>query len=194
MLAQKDREILQKILQKDEKVLYEFYQEHKKPLLQFITKHLNDSDAAEEVLQDTFLGFIESLRDFRGQSSLKTFLYSIAKNKVVDKLRKKKLKQIFFSHVPSFFVESFAAVFLDEELDRKHLTKKIEGVFGKLPNDYAEVLRLKYREGYKVAEIAKRIKLSFKATESLLFRARKAFIVVYNTYERYDIYPASKKT
>jgi RNA polymerase sigma-70 factor (ECF subfamily) len=106
MLSKKDQDTLQEILQKDEKALYEFYREHKKPLLQFITKHLNEADLAEEVLQDTFLAFIENLRSFRGQSSLKTFLYSIAKNKTVDKLRRKKLKQVLFSHLPHGLIES----------------------------------------------------------------------------------------
>jgi len=50
-----------------------------------------------------------------------------------------------------------------------------------LPNDYQFVLRLKYIEGERVNNIAKKLSLGFKATESLLFRARKAFIKVFET-------------
>lgn len=180
MLTADDKKTIQGIMERDEKVLFEFYNKHKKPLLQYIFKHLNHQQDSEEVLQDSFLAFIESLRDFRGQSSLKTFLYSIAKNKTVDKIRKKKLKRILFSYMPQGVVESLAHVLLDDELDKKQLVQKIDATLHKLPNDYALVLRLKYREGYKVAQIAKKIKLSFKATESLIFRARKAFVAEYN--------------
>lgn len=194
MLKDTDQKLLAKLLQRDEKTLYSFYKDHKKRLFQFILKHLGDSHDSEEVLQDTFLSFIESLRDFRGQSSLKTFLYSIAKNKLVDKLRKKKLRQILFSRIPSSIIESIASVLLDDEIDRQQLARQIETVFSRLPNDYAYVLRLKYAEGYRVAEIAEKLALSFKATESLIFRARKAFAVAYTSYERHDLPRIKKKT
>lgn len=193
MFSEKDKHVLEALIKRDEKTLWRFYKDYKKPLLHFILKHLNDINDAEEVLQDSFLAFVEGLRDFRRQSSLKTFLFAIAKNKIVDKLRKKKLKQILFSYIPQPIIESVASVFLDDDIDKKILTQKIDAVLGKLPNDYALVLRLKYKEGYKVAEIAERIKLSLKATESLIFRARKAFVVAYRIHERYD-FPQSKKT
>lgn len=178
-----DQELVERIVSRDEKALRQFYTTHKKPLFQFVLKHLNDRQDAEEVMQDTFIAFIESLRDFRGQSSLKTFLYAIARNKAIDTIRKKKIKKILFSALPQSFVESLAAVFLHEEFDRVELEKKISLVLSRLPHDYAAVLRLKYEEGYKVVEIAKKMGLPFKTTESLLFRARKAFIFIYKTYE-----------
>lgn len=194
MLTEVDKKLVESIINRDESALNTFYRAHKNPLLSFIQRSLKDRLEAEEVLQDSFFSFIESLRDFRGQSSLKTFLYSIAKNKTIDKLRKKRIKQMFFSHLPTQFVESIAAIFLDDEMDRKVVAQKIESVFKKLPHDYVTVLRLKYTEGYKVAEIAERIKLSFKATESLIFRARKAFVIAYHAYERHDVSGFKEKT
>ncbi len=186
MLSKKDAVVLERLLQHDEETLHSFYLEHKDPLLQYLMRRLSQQDA-EEVLQDGFLAFIESLRSFKGQSSLKTFLYSIAKRKAIDKLRKKKFRRIVFSRFPDYVVDSFVKVFLKDELDRKHLAKRIQAVLNKLPHDYATVLRLKYVEGYKVKEIAYEINLSFKATESLIFRARKAFIEVYKDHERQNI-------
>lgn len=194
MTNESERKIVKKIVARDETALYKFYKSYKKPLLNFILRFLKDKQDAEEVLQDSFVGFIESLRNFRYQSSLKTFLFSIAKNKIVDKQRKKKIKKILFSYMPENIVESLARVFMDQEIDRKVLEKKIETIFTRLPNDYSYVLRLKYKEGLKVVEIAEKIKLSFKATESLIFRARKAFIVAYSAYERQDLPKFTKKT
>lgn len=187
MLSAKDQSLYERLINKDEKALRMFYTEHQPALQQFLLRKLDAKDA-EEVLQDSFIGFLESLRNFRKQSSLKTFLYSIAKRKAIDKLRKEKVKRVLFSYLPDGVVDSLAKVFFSHDLDKKFVGKKIEKVFESLPNDYALVLRLKYKNDYSVKDIAEEIGQSFKATESLLFRARKAFIKTYNTYERQGLF------
>lgn len=174
-----EKKIIQKIIQKDEKALFLIYHTYKEPLFKFIHRQIRDFQKAEEILQDVFLDFIEALRSFRGDSRIKTFLFSIAKNKIIDYIRKKKIKKIFFSTLPSSVVENIATVVFDEELEKKELTAKITQVLSTLPNDYRMVLRLKYIQGEKIKEIAHKLSMNFKATESLLFRARKAFIKVF---------------
>ncbi len=180
-LSNQERKIVKKIIQRDEKTLFSLYQKYKKPVLKFIFRQLKDSQLSEEITQDVFLDFLDSLRDFRGDCSLKSFLFSIAKYKVIDAIRKKKLKNIFFSHLPPYFVERLAPIILDDELERKELAKKIKRTFERLPNDYQIVLRLKYIDGEKVIQIAEKLMMNFKAVESLLFRARKAFIKVFKS-------------
>lgn len=187
-----DSQILKRLLTHDERALKAFYNQYKKPLMQFIGRSLRDDDV-EEVLQDTFFGFIESLRNFRGQSTLKTFLYSIAKRKIIDRLRRKKIQRVLFSYLPSYVVETFATVLLQDTVDKGHIAKKISRVFHRLPNDYARVLRLKYIEGYKVSMIGTDMGLSLKAVESLLFRARKAFAKIYTDYDRSTIFTIEEK-
>lgn len=187
MLSPEDAKLLQGLLSKDAKSLRAFYVKQKEPLLAYIQRSLAPEDA-EEVLQDSFIAFLEALRSFREQSSLKTFLFSIAKRKVVDHLRRKKVKKILFSYLPDYVVESLATVFLNDNIDKNFLARKIEKAFSSLPHDYALVLRLKYHEGNKVEEIAAKTHMSFKAVESLLFRARKAFIASFKQYERQNLF------
>lgn len=170
--------ILQKLKEGDERTFELFYRRYKKPLYSFIYKRVIKKEVADEILNKTFFDFFEALRDFKGKSSLKTFLFSIAKHKIIDYYRKKKLKEVFISKIPESVVLGLK-VFLDEEIERKGLEQKIKKAFNLLPNDYSKILRLKYIEGWKVKEIAKEFKMKFKATESLLFRARKAFIKVF---------------
>jgi len=187
-----DQILLKRLLAQDEKALKFFYNQHKKVLMKFIGRSLQEEDA-EEVLQDTFFGFIESLRNFRGQSSLKTFLYSIAKRKIIDRMRRKKIQRVLFSYLPAYIVETLATVLLQDTVDKRHIAKKISRVFHRLPNDYARVLRLKYIEGYKVSKIGTDMGLSLKAVESLLFRARKAFAKLYADYDRSTIFTIEEK-
>ncbi len=178
--SQNEEEVIKKIVAKDEGAMINFYNQYKKPVFNFILRKLNDSYLAEELTQDVFLDFIETAGDFRYQCSIKTFLFSIAKNKVVDTIRKKKIKKILFSALPKYFVESLTMVLMDDEIEKKELVRKIDKVFNKLPDDYRLILRLKYIDGEKVKNIARILSLKFKATESLLFRARKAFVKVFN--------------
>jgi len=174
-----EKELVKKIIAKDEKSFFYFYKKHQKEVFLYLKKRINEKSIVEELTQDVFINFLEGLRDFHFQSSLKTFLMTIAKNKVIDYYRKKKIKTILFSKIPQFVIDSFSAFFVEEELEKKELQKKIEKIFKKLPNDYIVVLRQKYIEGKKVAEIARFLKIGFKATESLLYRARQAFIKEY---------------
>lgn len=182
-----ESKMLKALLSRDEKIFRSFYEQTREPLLHYLQKYLDRADA-EEVLHDTYISFIEGLRNFRGQSSLKTYLYSIGKRKAIDKLRRQKVKKILFSYLPDNFVDSLAKVFLKDDVDKKFLAYRIERIFNKLPHDYALILRLKYNEGYSVLDIAKKTNVSFKTAESLLYRARRAFIKAYNTNERQTIY------
>jgi RNA polymerase sigma-70 factor (ECF subfamily) len=177
---EEEKVLLEKIIKKDERALFYVYKKYQPLIFNFVKSQINNYQLAEELTQDIFLDFIEALRDFRFQSSLKTFLFSITRHKIIDQIRKKKIKDILFSRLPSYIVESLKVVFIDEEIDKKELKEKIEKIINSLPNDYQLILRLKYIEGIKIKEIAGKLKLNFKTTESLLFRARKSFIKVFN--------------
>ena len=177
----KERKLLEKIINKDEKALFYVYKKYQPLIFYFVRSQISSYHTAEELTQDVFIDFIEALRDFRFQSSLKTFLFSIARHKVVDQIRKRKLKNILFSRLPPYLVESLKIVLIDEEIENKELRAKILKIIKALPNDYRVILRLKYIEGIKMKEISEKLKMNFKATESLLFRARKSFIKVFNS-------------
>ena len=175
-----EKALLKKIINRDEKALFFIYRKYQPSIFNYVKSQINSYQLAEELTQDIFLDFIEALRDFRFQSSLKTFLFSIARHKIVDQIRKKKIKNILFSRLPSYVVEGLKVFFIDEEIDKRELREKINKILNMLPNDYQVILRLKYMEGIKIKEIAGILKMNFKATESLLFRARKNFIKIFN--------------
>lgn len=183
MISKEDRMLYGKIITGDQAAITLFYTRHESTLRTFIEKKLGSSEHTDEILQDAFIGFFEALRSFRAQCSLKTFLYAIAGKKVLSHIRKKRLKQYMFSHLPVYVIESLTAVWADDGITSRELAEKIERSIGGLPHDYQVALRLKYVEGRKVPHIAHHLNLSFKAAESLLFRARKAFIKSYGIYD-----------
>jgi RNA polymerase sigma-70 factor (ECF subfamily) len=64
-------------------------------------------------------------------------------------------------------------------LEKDKVRDRIELAFKSLPELYRKILQLHYEEKFSVKEIAVILKLSFKATESLLFRARQSFRLAY---------------
>jgi RNA polymerase sigma-70 factor (ECF subfamily) len=181
MIHENEKQLVAAITRGDEKSLLEIYNAHHKALFQFVYHKVGDKQLAEELTNDIFLQFIESLRDFRFQASLKTFLFTIARNKIIDYFRKKKIKKILFSALPSFVVDGLASVVMEDELDQKELSEKIDMTLESLPHEYQVVLRLKYMEQKSVHHIAEVLVKTFKSTESLLYRARRAFMEAYQS-------------
>jgi RNA polymerase sigma factor (sigma-70 family) len=60
-------------------------------------------------------------------------------------------------------------------LEKEELKKEVKKVLAALAEGYGEILRLKYIEGLSMAQIAAKVKISVKAVESKLSRARGAF-------------------
>jgi RNA polymerase sigma-70 factor (ECF subfamily) len=171
-----DTELIQRILHRDQQALHVFYQTYSAKLLSFIGGKVENPHDAEEIFQDTLFAFLEALRDFHEECKISTFLYSIGKYKVIDYYRRKKLRHLVFSQAP--FLEELVSPLLgpEEAFDIGVLKDKLKQAFSRILPKYKIVLQLKYIEDHSVSEIAKRFRWTVKKTESLLFRARKAFI------------------
>ncbi len=165
----------------DEKEFKKIYQKYQKRLLNFILQKIQRLEDAEEILQETMINSLDSLPLFRGNSSLYTFLCSIAKHEIADFYRKKKIKTFVFSHFPQLEKIVSEALSPERAFEEKELKIKVIKTFRLLSEGYARILRLKYIDGLSYQEIGRKLNKSVKAVESKLARARKAFIEVYST-------------
>ena len=174
-----EKELVEGILSGSEKSLRIFYGECKPKLTNFIRQRVSNEKDLEELVQATFMAALEAFRDFTYRSSLYTFLCAIAKRKVIDFYRRKKLKRIIFSQMPA--IEPLLSILTtpEDKLDEKLLTQKIEETLNALSPQYRRLLQLKYIEGWSVTKIAQEMTISFKSAESKLFRARQAFVAAY---------------
>ena len=181
-----DRQLVAGILCGSEKLLRLFYHQYKPKLTSFIRQRVSDEKDVEELTQDTLMASLEAFRDFTFRCTLNTFLCSIAKRKVIDYYRRKNIKRILFSQFPR--MEPLVALLTtpEDKLDEKLFVLKIEQAFSRLTPHYQRLLRLKYIEEWPVSRIAKEFQMSFKSVESMLFRARKAFIVRYQSTNAYE--------
>lgn len=174
-----DAVLVAQILARDRRALSLFYRRFVPKLSAFVHSKVADREDAEEVLADTLFAFLEALRDFHGKSSVKTFLYSICHNKIVDYYRRRKLKQLVFSRAPNLELLVSPLLSPEEELDVTLLKEKIQTVLSKILPHYRAILVSKYMDNLSVEDIARKFTLSFKSAESQLFRARKAFVELF---------------
>lgn len=167
------------MLARDRRALHTFWKRYTPKLRRFIAMKVASPPDAEEILADTLYAFLEAIRDFAGRSKLETFLFSICQHKIVDFYRRKKLKHIVFSQMPSLEILVSPLMNPEETLDATLLKEKITLVLSRLLPIHKEVLLLKYLENRSVGDIARKLTISFKSAESRLFRARKAFVELF---------------
>lgn len=148
-------------------------------LRKYIENRVQNSNDAEEIMQETLISGFTCLALFSGNSLFFTWLCGIAKHEISDFYRKKRLKTFLFSRLP--WLENLASEALGPEqlLLKKEFKQRILASMEALGEGYREVLRLKYYQGLTVCQIAKRLNESAKTIESRLFRARKAFAKVF---------------
>lgn len=144
-------------------------------LKNYVFSKVSDLHEAEEILQETLIAVSLSYPSFQGKSSFFTWICGIANHEVADFYRRKRIKTLLFSRFP--FLENLAseALIPDEELEKQELRKEVKHILSCLSEGYGKILRLKYYQGFSMVQIARDLKLTVKAVESRLSRARKAF-------------------
>jgi RNA polymerase sigma-70 factor (ECF subfamily) len=88
MASDGDRLLIQQIRQGDERAWETLIARYEGRLLAFIERRLRDRAASEDVVQESFIGFLNSLPHFDDRRELQTYLFTIASHKLTDYLRR----------------------------------------------------------------------------------------------------------
>jgi len=126
-----------------------------------------DETLARDFTQDTFVRAFDKLADFRGDSSLATWLHSIATSVILNGL--KKVKRIHGREIGGDELPEVTITTRESEPDLKlRLRKAIDG----LPDGYRTVFVMHDVEGYTHEEIASALGIQSGTSKAQLFRAR----------------------
>lgn len=175
MSYEEDKKSVEKILRNNKEAVDLFYKKFKPPLTSFVKKRISDPNDAEDIVHEALLSALNSLSTFCFKSSLFSWLCSIAKHETIDFYRRKKIKTVLFSAIPSLEEIHDKALGPEGKYLKNELKREIFDTFPKLNKGYSKILRLKYIEKLKMKQIAYRLKTTVKSVESKLFRARKKF-------------------
>lgn len=156
-----------------ETVYNEFYPR----ILRYVSR-MTSPDEAEDLTQDVFLKVNRSLESFKGESSLSTWIYRIATNTALDRLRATARKPA--NPIPESELEAADQNVwtdektrgADEEIVRSEMNECIREFIERLPYDYKTVMLLSELDGLKNKEIADVLGITIETAKIRLHRGR----------------------
>src|SRR5262245_54301165 len=88
MSSESDRLLIQQIRRGDTGAWEDLISRYEGRLLAFVQRRVRDRGASEDIVQETFVGFLNSLPNFDERRELQTYLFTIASHKLTDHLRR----------------------------------------------------------------------------------------------------------
>jgi RNA polymerase sigma-70 factor (ECF subfamily) len=168
--------LLERAQRGDEQAFAALYQLHNKRVYSVCLRMTKDVAEAEDLTQEAFIQVFRNLNSFQGNSAFATWVYRIAVNTVLMKLRRRKsppllsLDEPVSSHSPSLKREiGKDDLNLRGAIDRIALRRAVE----ELPKGARQIFELHEVEGYQHHEIAERLQCSIGNSKSQLHKAKK---------------------
>ncbi len=157
----KDEIMILRLRRNDADAWEDFVRHWSPKLLTYLRYNLPTAEDAQDVLGETFAAAVKSIHRFDGRAAISTWLYTLAHHKMVDFWRQNQTETTELSD--------------DLSIAEEYIGLDFRETFNRLPEQMRWVLLLRYREGLSVSEVAETMKRTYKATESLLSRARATF-------------------
>ncbi len=156
---------------------------HRKMLTNFIMTYVKNIEIAEDIAQDSFMYMIINKVEYDFKYSFKTYLYTIAKSRALNYLKREKR---------TIYVEDAILnnVNLEGNIENEFIIKEnynaLIKTIKKLKNEYQIVIYLYYFQGFKYKEICKILNQSMPKTKMAIHRAKKLlekFVKEDNNYD-----------
>ena len=143
------------------------YEQLKKPLLRFIRYKVSDPHIAEEILNDVFFKAYNSIENLEEKKSLKSWLYTIASNTIIDFYRKK---------TPTFLEIEHEKLIDEEKLDSiyRDFDCCLKDFLNKLSPPSAQALQAVYFDEMTQQEYAEKNSLNLSTVKSHVYRGKKS--------------------
>ena len=177
-----DREaaLVQRCAAGDESASAELVAEHQRIVVQLASNLLGDREEALDLSQEVFLRVFRTIHRFRGQSSLRTWIYRIAVNQARNRhrfwRRRHRADQVSLDQHVAMHGDVFSGLGPTPErvLAQKELAERLRVALNRLPFDQRTAIVLREVDGLSYEEIAYSLQLAVGTVKSRLTRARQA--------------------
>lgn len=179
LIEMNDEELMRLIQKGDFDAFEVLFNRYNKPLINFLYRYTNDFGKSEDLFQQVFLKVYEKRRTFKGDSTFKTWLYSIAVNSALDMLRKSKKEKRKISldlSASNGFpnIEPLAPVSSPaDDLLSDELKWVLEKALAEIPEEYRSPFILARFQDMSYKEIAKTIGKTLATVRMRIHRAHK---------------------
>ena len=158
----------------------------RRDMLRFARLQLRDDAAAEDAVQEAFIAAVEKRASFGGRASLRTWVFAILRNKIIDMLRARNSGIQFVAHDAAtdahfeegghWTEEAWPAAWGDPEqsLEAQQFWAVFETCLERLQEAAARAFMLREMMGFETPEICSTLNISTSHCGVLLHRARIA--------------------
>jgi len=172
-----ERELIEGLRQGEEPAFRCLVEEYRNRIFHTVLNILQDRDEAEDAAQETFIQVFESIKNFKEESSLSTWIYRIATRKALDKLRRRKTRGRLHQLLPWWMPQEKKG---DEQgfqhpgiqAENKEKAAVLFKAISNLPEKQRVAFTLIKVQGMNYEEACKILEQNIKAVESLITRAR----------------------
>ena len=168
-MADADLELVERARKGDLDAFGDLVGRHQVGLVRYLSHMVSNVPDAEDVAQEAFLRAHRALKDFRGQSAFKTWLYQIATNAARTHLDKRRTRREDRTQdVDDMEIGS------GEQVERRIVAHdQLRRALAELPDDWREAVVLRDIEGLDYREIAEALNIPIGTVESRIFRGRQ---------------------
>ncbi|MGJ7922809.1 RNA polymerase sigma factor SigW [Neobacillus sp. LXY-4] len=171
---------IKQVLKGDQNAFEEIVDIYKDKVYQLCYRMLGNKHESEDVAQEAFIRAYVNLASFNIKLKFSTWLYRIATNLCIDRLRKKK---------PDYYLDAEIAgtegltmysqipaetVLPEDELESMEVHSQIQHEISKLPDKYRTVIILKYIEELSLNEISEILEMPLGTVKTRIHRGREA--------------------
>lgn len=142
----------------------------------FISKMTQDDSDLEDLVQETLIKVARGLENFRGDSALSTWIFTIASNVVNDYFRSRSPGMESFEEGKTVIASSSDGAL--KRIDKKEMGDCVSSNISFLPEAYRRILITYYMDGATLKEIAAKNGVTENSVKVRLHRARKRFRAV----------------
>jgi RNA polymerase sigma-70 factor (ECF subfamily) len=150
-------------------------------MYRYASRLCGETEAAKDLVQETFLNAYRGFKRFRGEAQVSTWLYTIASRACLRMRRRRKgapdrelsLEEFIPTADGEFRLQiPIEGLSPEEALQNKQLRQALDDAIGKLPPKYKMVLVLRDMQGLSAKEVGTIMGLNERAVKSRLHRAR----------------------
>lgn len=151
----------------------ELFDMYKNSLIFFVNRITGNISISEDIAADAFAELIVNKPKYmKDKSSMKTFLYLIARSRAIDFIRREKKRGELYQIKAE--TATAAEDSLEDKVIKEEKFKILNHVLNELPQDYKTVLHLVYYEDMTYKEVSEIMNKSQKQIGNLMYRAKNA--------------------
>lgn len=188
MASDADKLLIKQIRKGDERAWEQLIQKYEGRLLAFAIRRLRDRATAEDVVQDTFIGFLNSADNFDENRELQTYLFTIASYKITDQLRRMGRKPVQTGEAAeermgekaddaqrkaSSMARSRERVEMETNALARSMKQMVTGLIDKAEYKRVSALELVFVKGWANKDVAKFLDISEQQVANYRFAAVK---------------------